>query len=102
MKNKIVILLIGVLWVMIPNISFAELQNKINNLKNAEDLNLYYSSIYNKHDKLWSSYQMEANFLKIKTEELGCEFDKKNKKFVSNKEEEIKVEEVKKEEVKND
>jgi phage nucleotide-binding protein len=79
-----------------------ELQNKINNLKNAEDLNLYYSSIYNKHDKLWSSYQMEANFLKIKTEELGCEFDKKSKKFVSNKEEEIKVEEVKKEEVKND
>jgi phage nucleotide-binding protein len=103
----------------------AELQNKIDNIKNAEDLNLYYSSIYNKHDKLWSSYEMEANFLKIKSEELlkaidkvetlnsfyndiylpmkdlaidklllktkseelGCEFDKKSKEFVSNKKE---------------
>jgi hypothetical protein len=47
-----------------------ELKTKINNINNVDELNLYFSLIYNKHEKLWSSYEMEANFLKIKSEEL--------------------------------
>lgn len=68
-----------------------ELKIKVSNIKTLEELNLYYSSIYNKHDKLWSSYQMEASFLKAKVEELGCEFDKEAKEFkVKAKKEEVK------------
>ena len=82
------------------------LKNKISNIKDTEELNLYYSSIYKTHDKIWSSYAMEENFLKEKVKELDCSFDKKEKVFVSNKPkiEEVKIEEVKKEseEVKND
>jgi phage nucleotide-binding protein len=83
------------------NVLIEELQTKIANIKDLEQLNLYYGSIYNKHDKIWSSYDMEKTFLAEKVKELNCEFDKKSKEFVSNKKEEIKVEEVK-EEVKND
>jgi hypothetical protein len=83
------------------NILIEELQTKIANIKDLEQLNLYYRSIYNKHDKIWSSYDMEKTFLTEKVKELNCEFDKKSKEFVSNKKEEIKVEEAK-EEVKND
>lgn len=83
-----------------------ELKNKISNIKDIEELNSYYSSIYKTHDKIWSSYEMEENFLKEKVKELDCSFDKKEKVFVLNKPkiEEVKIEEVKKEseEVKND
>lgn len=58
-----------------------ELKTKISNIKTLEELNLYYSSLYQKHDKLWSSYQMEASFLKAKVEELGFDFDSKAKEF---------------------
>jgi hypothetical protein len=78
-----------------------ELKNKIGNISNIEELNLYYSSVYKSHDEVWSSYKMEENFLIEKTKKLDCSFDKKEKVFVSNK---PKAEEVKKEseEVKND
>jgi phage nucleotide-binding protein len=58
-----------------------ELKTKIANIKDLEQLNIYYNQFYNKHDKLWSSYQMEASFLKAKVEELGFEFDAKVKQF---------------------
>jgi hypothetical protein len=58
-----------------------ELKTKVANIKDLEQLNSYYGAVYNKHDKLWSSYQMEAAFLKAKVEELGCEFDAKAKEF---------------------
>lgn len=66
-----------------------DLKGKVANIKDLEQLNGYYSAVYNKHDKLWSSYQMEGVFLKAKVEELGCEFDAKAKEF--------KVKETKKE-----
>ena len=58
-----------------------DLKSKVANIQDLDQLNTYYSVIYNKHDKLWSSYQMEAAFLKAKVEELGCEFDAKAKEF---------------------
>lgn len=58
-----------------------ELEVKVANIKDLEQLNSYYSAVYNKHDKIWSSYQMEGAFLKTKAEELGCEFDTKLKEF---------------------
>jgi hypothetical protein len=70
-----------------------ELKTKVANIKDLEQLNSYYTAIYNKHDKLWSSYQMEAAFLKTKVEELGCEFDAKGKEFKAKaKKEEVKDE----------
>jgi phage nucleotide-binding protein len=78
-----------------------ELKTKINTISDVDTLNLYYSDFYNKHEKIWSSYDMEKAFLNDKVKELDCEFNKKSKEFVSNKKEEVKVEEVK-EEVKND
>ena len=68
-----------------------ELKNKVSNIQDLDQLNSYYSTHYNKHDKLWSSYQMEAAFLKAKVEELGCEFDAKGKEFKAK----VKKEEVK-------
>ena len=79
-----------------------ELKTKINNINNVDELNLYFSVIYNQHKQLWTSHSIERAFLNEKAKELDCEFDKKSKEFVSNKKEEVKVEEVKKEEVKND
>ena len=76
-----------------------ELKNKIGNISNIEELNLYYSSIYKSHNEIWSSHKMEESFLMEKIKKLDCSFDKKEKVFVSNK---PKIEEVKKEEVKND
>jgi len=70
-----------------------ELKTKVANIKDLEQLNSYYNTHYNKHDKLWSSYQMEASFLKTKVAELGCEFDAKSKEFkvkVKAKKEEVK------------
>jgi hypothetical protein len=70
-----------------------ELKTKVANIKDLEQLNSYYNSHYNKHDKLWSSYQMEGAFLKTKVEELGCEFDAKGKEFKAKaKKEEVKGE----------
>lgn len=67
----------------------ADLENKIKGIKNVDALNSYYSTFYNKHDKIWSSYQVEANLLQEKVKELGVEFDKVAKEF--------KVKETKKE-----
>jgi len=78
------------------DILIEELKTKIANIQDFEQLNLYYSSLYNKHEKLWSSYEMEKNFLTEKVKELNCEFDKKTKQFISNKKNET-VEEIKKE-----
>jgi phage nucleotide-binding protein len=78
-----------------------ELKTKINTISDVDTLNLYYSDFYNKHEKIWSSYDMEKAFLNDKVKELDCEFNKKSKEFISNKKEEVKIEEVK-EEVKND
>jgi hypothetical protein len=70
-----------------------ELKTKVANIKDLEQLNSYYNAVYNKHDKLWSSYQMEGAFLKTKVEELGCEFDAKAKEFKTKaKKEEVKGE----------
>lgn len=70
-----------------------ELKTKVASIKDLEQLDNYYAIIYNKHDKLWSSYQMEAAFLKTKVDELGCEFDKKAGEFkVKAKKEEVKSE----------
>ncbi len=73
-----------------------ELKTKINTISDVDRLNLYYSDFYNKHEKIWSSYDMEKAFLNDKVKELDCEFDKKSKEFISNKKEET-VEEAKKE-----
>lgn len=62
-----------------------ELKTKVANIKDLEQLNSYYNAVYNKHDKLWSSYQMEGAFLKAKVDELGCEFDKEDKEFRAKK-----------------
>ena len=78
-----------------------DLKTKISSISDVDTLNLYYSDFYNKHEKIWSSYDMEKAFLNDKVKELDCEFNKKSKEFISNKKEEVKIEEVK-EEVKND
>ena len=70
-----------------------ELKTKVSNIKDLEQLNSYYSAIYNKHDKIWSSYQMETAFLRTKVAELGFEFDAKAREFKAKaKEEEVKSE----------
>lgn len=70
-----------------------ELKTKISNIQDLEQLNSYYTTIYNKHDKLWSSYQMETAFLRTKVAELGFEFDAKAREFKAKaKEEEVKSE----------
>jgi len=45
-------------------------KTKISNIENLEQLNNYYATIYNKHDKLWSSYEVEADLLLQKFKEL--------------------------------
>lgn len=77
-----------------------ELKDKISNIKGLEQLNSYYNTIYNKHNKLWSSYQMEGKLLKDKVDELGFEFDARTKTFIE-KPKDIKEEEIK-EEVKSE
>ena len=72
----------------------AELKTKIGNIKDIDTLNVYYSSIYNQHEELWTSHSMEKAFLNDKVKELDCSFDKQEKVFVSNK---PKIEETKKE-----
>ena len=61
----------------------------ISEISNLDEINHYYSTFYNKREKLWSSHQVEAALLKAKVEELGLEFDAKAKEF--------KVKETKKE-----
>ena len=70
------------------NFLIEELNNKISNIKNIEELNLYYSTIYNQHKRLWTSYDIEKTFLNNKVKELSCEFDIKTKQFIYNKKEE--------------
>lgn len=82
------------------DILIANIEKTIVELKDLEGLNNYYLGFYNKHEKLWSSYLVEASLLKTKVEELGCEFDKKAGKFKAKITEEV-IEEIK-EEVKND
>jgi len=74
------------------DILIEELKIKVSNIKDLEQLNSYYNAVYNKHDKLWSSYQMEAAFLKAKVAELGYEFDTKAKGFKAKVKEEAKKE----------
>lgn len=83
------------------DILIKELTNKINNIKNLEELNLYYQSVLYTHDQIWTSHQVEKVIFFKKSKELGCDYDAVKKEFFSNKKKEIKVEEVKKE-VKND
>lgn len=78
------------------------LKTKINSINDIDTLNLYYSDFYQKHEKIWSSYELEKNFLADKVKDLDCTFDKKTKQFVSNKKEEAKTEEAKKSEVVKD
>jgi len=59
------------------------IENSIAAIKDLEGLNNYYLGFYNKHEKLWSSYLVEASLLKSKVEELNCEFDKKAGEFKS-------------------
>ena len=71
-----------------------ELKNKIDNIKDVDTLNSYYSSIYKQHEELWTSYTMEKTFLNNKAKELDCSFDKKDGEFKIkiNKKEETKEE----------
>lgn len=63
----------------------------ISEISDLEGVNHYYSTFYNKREKIWSSHQVEAALLKAKVEELGCEFDAKAKEFkVKAKKEEVK------------
>jgi phage nucleotide-binding protein len=57
------------------------IENSIAAIKDLEGLNNYYLGFYNKHEKLWSSYLVEASLLKSKVEELNFEFDKKAGEF---------------------
>lgn len=68
-----------------------ELKTKINNIKNLEELNLYYKSVYNQHDQIWTSHQVEKVIFSKKSKELGCDFDAVKKEFV------FKIEQTKKE-----
>jgi phage nucleotide-binding protein len=77
------------------DILIKELTNKINNIKNLEELNLYYKSVYNQHDQIWTSHQVEKVIFSKKSKELGCDFDAVKKEFFSNKKKETKVVEVK-------
>ena len=58
-----------------------ELKTKINNIKDIDTLNLYYCSIYNQHEELWTSHSIEKAFLNDKVKELDCSFDKKVGEF---------------------
>lgn len=63
------------------DILIEKIKNDIDKIKNLEDINNYYSAVYNKHENLWSSYQIEGSLLQKKSEEINCEFDKQNKIF---------------------
>lgn len=62
------------------------IEEQIEAIKDISELNEYYTNIYNKHNKLWSSYLVEQHLLKAKVEKLKAEFNKDTKEFV-NKEE---------------
>lgn len=62
------------------------IEEQIQEIKDVNELNEYYSNIYNKHNKLWSSYLVEQNLLKTKVDQLKVEFNKDAKEF-TNKEE---------------
>jgi hypothetical protein len=65
------------------DILIKELTNKINNIKNLDQINLYYSSVYNKHDQIWTSHQVEKVILFKKSKELQFSFNDAKKEFVS-------------------
>ena len=65
------------------DILIKELTNKINNIKNLEQLNLYYKSVYNQHDQIWTSHQVEKVILFKKSKELEFIFNETKKEFVS-------------------
>ena len=54
----------------------------ISEISDLEALNHYYTTFYNKRDKVWSSHQIEEALLKAKVKELNCEFNKKEKIFI--------------------
>lgn len=64
------------------DILIKDIETKISNITNVEQLNLYKLSILNTHDKIWSSYEKEKYLLNEKAKELNCEFDKIKKEFV--------------------
>jgi hypothetical protein len=66
-----------------------ELKTKINNIKDVNTLNLYYSSIYNQHEELWASHSMEKVILFKKSKELNCIFDDKLKCFIDTAKEKV-------------
>lgn len=68
------------------------IKTTISEISDLEGINHYYSTFYNKREKIWSSYQVEAALLKAKVEELGCEFDAKAKEFKVKVKEETKKE----------
>ena len=65
------------------DILIKELTNKINNIKNLEELNLYYQSVLYTHDQIWTSHQVEKVIFFKKSKELGCDFDDKLKCFIN-------------------
>ena len=65
------------------DILIKELTNKINNIKNLEQLNLYYKSVYNQHNQIWTSHQVEKVILFKKSKELEFSFNDAKKEFVS-------------------
>ena len=65
------------------DILIKELTNKINNIKNLDQINLYYSSVYNKHDQIWTSHQVEKVILFKKSKELQFSFNDAKKEFFS-------------------
>lgn len=62
------------------------IEEQIEVIKDVSELNEYYTNVYNKHNKLWSSYLVEQHLLKVKVEKLKAEFNKDTKEFI-NKEE---------------
>jgi len=71
------------------DILIKELTNKINNIKNLEELNLYYKSVYNQHDQIWTSHQVEKVIFFKKSKELNCIFDDKLKCFIDTAKEKV-------------
>jgi phage nucleotide-binding protein len=71
------------------DILIKELTDKINNIKNLEQLNLYYKSVYNQHDQIWTSHQVEKVILFKKSKELNCIFDDKLKCFIDTAKEKV-------------
>jgi len=59
----------------------AIIDDRIQNLKNSQDVNDYYATEYNKLQKIWSSVEYEKQKLAAKVKELGLTFNKESKIF---------------------